>query len=81
MTAPLELSSIEQLISALNKKLLKECARVQSAMPPESRGLVATLASEVRSREPKETSKADSTFYRSTLLRNKSEEFCVKYFL
>jgi hypothetical protein len=42
--------SIEQLISALNKKLFVECARVQAAMPPMSRALVATLTAEVRSR-------------------------------
>ena len=50
--AALELS-IEQLVSALNKKLFMECARVQSAMSPMSRVQVAALTVEVRSREPK----------------------------
>ena len=48
--ATLELS-IEQLIGALNKKLLIECARVGLAMPPMSRTLVATLTAEVRYQE------------------------------
>jgi len=50
--AALELS-IEQLIGALNKKLFVECAGVQSMMLPTSPSLVAKLASEVWSREPK----------------------------
>jgi len=45
--AVLELS-VEQLISALNKKLFMECTRVQAAIPPKSRALVATLTGEVR---------------------------------
>jgi len=45
--ATLELS-LEELIGALNEKLSTECARVQSAMPPMSRALVATLTAEVR---------------------------------
>ena len=48
LDAALELS-VEQLISALNKKLFMECARVQSAMPTISRALVAKLTTEVRS--------------------------------
>ena len=51
--AALELS-VEQLISALNKKLFMECTRVQREMPPTSRALVATLTAEVCSRDPKE---------------------------
>jgi len=50
--AALELS-VEQLISALNKKLFMEYARVHGEMPPMSRALVATLSAEVRSQEPK----------------------------
>ena len=50
--ATLELS-VEQLIGALNKKLFVECAQVQSAMPPMSRTLVATLTAGVRSQEPR----------------------------
>ena len=46
--AALELS-VEQLISALNKKLFMECTRVQVAMPPMSQALVATLNAEVQS--------------------------------
>ena len=45
--------SLEQLIAALNKKLFAECARVQLAMPPMSRALVAMLATEVRSLKSK----------------------------
>ena len=48
--AALELS-VEQLIDTLNKKLSIECTRVQSAMPPTSRALVATLTAEVRAQE------------------------------
>ena len=43
--------SLEQLVRALNKKLLMECTRVQSAMPPPSRALVVTLTVEVRPNE------------------------------
>ena len=50
--AALELS-IEQLIGTLNKKLFMECVRVQSATPPRSRALVATLTTEVRSQKLK----------------------------
>ena len=39
--------SVEELISALNKKMFMEYTRVRSAMPPVSRTLVATLATEV----------------------------------
>ena len=46
--AVLELS-VEQLISALNKKLFMECTQVQAAIPLMSRTLVATLTAEVRS--------------------------------
>ena len=45
--AALELS-VEQLISALNKKIFMECTRVQSMTAPTSRALVATLTAEVR---------------------------------
>jgi len=45
--AALELS-VEQLISALNKKLFMECTRVQAAMPPVSRVPVAKLTAEVQ---------------------------------
>ena len=45
--------SIERLIGVLNKKLFMECARVQSAMPPMSRAMVASLIAEVRSQELK----------------------------
>ena len=50
--AALELS-LEQLISALDKKLFRECTRIRSAMPPPSRSLVATLTAEVRSQKPR----------------------------
>jgi len=43
--------SVEQLVKALNEKLLVECARLQSAVPPPSRALVAALTVEVRSSE------------------------------
>ena len=52
LDATLELS-VEQLVDALNKKLFMECARVQAAMPPRSRALAATLATEVRSCVPR----------------------------
>jgi len=45
--------SIEQLITALDRKLLMECGQIQSAMPPMSRALVATLAKKVRSQKLK----------------------------
>ena len=47
LDATLELS-VEQLVSVLNKKIFMECTRVQLMAPPASRGLVATLATEVR---------------------------------
>jgi len=50
--AALELS-VEQLISALNKKLSMEYARVQSAISPTSRVPVATLTAEVQSQDLK----------------------------
>jgi len=46
--ATLELS-VEQLISALNKKLFMECTRVQAAILPMSRVPVAALTAEVQS--------------------------------
>jgi len=45
--AALELS-VEQLISALDKKLFMEYARVQAALPLMSRALMATLSAEVQ---------------------------------
>ena len=51
--AALELS-LDQLIGALDRKLFMECGRVQSAMPPTTRALVATLTAEVRSQDPRE---------------------------
>ena len=45
--------SVEQLIRTLNKKLFMECTRVQSAIPPTSRDMVATLTREVRFQELK----------------------------
>jgi len=50
--AALELS-VEQLISALNKKLFMECTQVQAGMPPIPRAPVATLTAEVRSQDLK----------------------------
>ena len=50
--ATLELS-VEQLIHALNKKLFMEYTRVQAAIPPIPRDLVATLSAEVRYRDLK----------------------------
>ena len=50
--AALELS-IEQLISALNKKLFMEYAQVQSEISPTSRVPVATLTAEVQSQDLK----------------------------
>ena len=50
--AALELS-LEQLITALSKKLFGECARIRSTMPPPSRSLVATLTTEVGTQKPK----------------------------
>jgi hypothetical protein len=44
---------VKQLIGALNKKLFMECVGVQSAMPPKSCAMVATLVTEVRSQEMK----------------------------
>ena len=43
--------SVEQLVRALNKKLLMECTRVQSAVPSPSPTSVATLTVEVRPNE------------------------------
>ena len=43
--------SVEQLVRTLNEKLLMEYTRVQAAVPPLSRALVATLTLEVRSSE------------------------------
>ena len=63
--AALELS-VEQLISALDKKLFMECTRVQAAIgPPMSRALVATLTAEVQSQDLKKTSNANGIFCRS----------------
>jgi len=45
--------SVEQLISALNKKLLIEFTAVESKVPPLSRTSVAALTTEVRSGELK----------------------------
>jgi len=45
--AALELS-VEQLISALNKKLFMECTQVQAGIPPMSRALVATLTTQAQ---------------------------------
>ena len=74
--ATLELS-IEQLVGALNKKLFMECAQVQSAMPPMSRALVATLMKyTLRNRE--ETSDVNDLFRRSMLLRNEPETSYTK---
>ena len=39
--------SVEQLVRALNEKLLMEYTSLQSAIPPPSRALVATLTVEV----------------------------------
>ena len=50
--ATLELS-LEQLITALDKKLFGECARRRSTLPPTSRTLVAAFTAEVRFRERK----------------------------
>ena len=50
--AALELS-VEQLISALNKKLFMEYTRVQSAISPTSWAPVATLTAEVQSQDSK----------------------------
>jgi len=50
--AALELS-VEQLMSALDRKLFMEYARVQTAMPPMSLALVATLGAEVQSQDLK----------------------------
>jgi hypothetical protein len=43
--------SVEQLVSALNKKLFMECARVQAQVLPIPRDAVATVAVEVRAQE------------------------------
>ena len=45
--------SVEQLITALNKKIFMECTRVQSTISPISRALVPGLTAEVRSSERK----------------------------
>jgi len=45
--------SVEQLISALNKKLFIEFTGVESKVPPVSRTSVAALKTEVRSGELK----------------------------
>ena len=70
--------SIEQLIGALNKKLSTECTRVQSALPPESRALVTTLAAEVRSSEQRESLGVDDAIYRSTPWKSGPKKFCAK---
>jgi len=46
LDAALELS-VEQLVSALNKKIFMECTRVQLTAAPATRTLVAALAAEV----------------------------------
>ena len=80
LEAALELS-IEQLISALNKKIFMECTRVQSVMPPTSRALVATLTTEVRSSElGKKPSSSDEVICRSMLWRNEPKKFYTKSF-
>jgi len=53
--------SVEQLISALNKKLSIEFTGVRSKVPPVSRTLVAALTAEVRSGELKISSSSDET--------------------
>ena len=45
--------SVEQLVSALNKKLFMEFASVQSTVPPTSPTLVAALTAQVWSSELK----------------------------
>jgi len=50
--AALELS-VEQLISALNKKLFMEYTQVQAGIPPIPRARVATFTAEVRSQDLK----------------------------
>ena len=50
--------SLEQLISALDKKLFGECTRIRSTMPPSSRSLVVTLAKEVCSQRPRGNTRA-----------------------
>ena len=47
LNVALELS-VEQLVSALNKKIFMECTRVQSRAAPVSRTLVEALMAEVR---------------------------------
>ena len=54
--------SVEQLISALNKKLFIEFTGVRSKVPPVSRTSVAALTAEVRSGELKISSSFDKTF-------------------
>ena len=46
--------SIEQLISALNKKIFMECSNVQLMAAPTSRALAAALTAEVRPGDMKE---------------------------
>jgi len=54
--------SVEQLISALNKKLFIEFTDVRSKVPPVSRTSVAALTAEVRSGELKISSSPNETF-------------------
>jgi len=53
--------SVEQLISALNKKFSIEFTGIRSKVPPVSRTSVAALIAEVRSGELKTSSSSDET--------------------
>ena len=70
--------SVEQLIRALNKKLLMECMGIQSTLPPTSRALVDMLTAEVRPNELKGSLSFDEILPRSTLWRREPKTFCAK---
>ena len=70
-TAP-ELS-LEQLISALDKKLFWECKRMRSAIPPASRTLVAAFATEVRFREQQGNLRILTTHFAGRCIRETSQ--------
>jgi len=66
--------SIEQLISALDRKLLMECGQIQSVMPPTSRALVATLAKKVPSQKLKGSPRALTRCLQVDILERHAQE-------
>jgi len=67
--------SVEQLISALNKKLFMEYERVQSTVPPASRALAARLRAEVRSDELKTDPRILTKYFTGQRSGEKSQRY------